>query len=98
MLPARQRQRPDPVQHVTEQPPVQMPLGQQQPIIPGMLDQPTACLHQPALQARRCIHYFTLSRNGVSGKSGAVQRLATRTKRTENLLSAELRARCQTHP
>ena len=31
-LPSRHRQRPDPVQHVTEQPPVQMPLGQRQPV------------------------------------------------------------------
>ena len=53
MLPARQRQRPDPPQHVAEQSPVQMPLNQQQPIIPGMLDQPTAGLHQHVLQARQ---------------------------------------------
>ena len=51
-LPARQRQRPDPVQHVTEQPPVQMPLGQQQPVVARVLDQPAAGLHQPLLQAR----------------------------------------------
>ena len=53
MLPARQRQRPDPVQHVAEQPAVQMPLGQQQPVIPRVLDQPAAGLHQPVLQARQ---------------------------------------------
>ena len=44
-LPARQRQRPDPVQHVTEQPPVQMPLRQEQPVIARVLDQSTARLH-----------------------------------------------------
>ena len=32
-LPTRHRQRPDPSQHVAEQPPVQIPLGQQQPAI-----------------------------------------------------------------
>ena len=32
-LPTRHRQRPDPSQHVAEQPPVQIPLGQQQPVI-----------------------------------------------------------------
>ena len=37
-LTTRHRQCPDPRQHVAEQPPVQMPLGQQQPIIPGVLD------------------------------------------------------------
>ena len=30
-----------------------MPLGQQQPVIPRVLDQPTAGLHQPVLQARQ---------------------------------------------
>ena len=38
-LPAWQRQRPDPVQHVAEQPAVQMPFGQQQPVIPRVLEQ-----------------------------------------------------------
>ena len=52
-LPARQRQRPDPVQHVAEQPAVQMPPGQQQPIVPRVLDQPTTRLHQAVLQARQ---------------------------------------------
>ena len=52
-LPTRHRQRPDPSQHVAEQPPVQIPLGQQQPVIPRVLDQPTAGLHQPVLQARQ---------------------------------------------
>ena len=52
-LPSRHRQRPDPLQHVAEQPAVQMPLGQQQPIVPRVLDQPTARLHQPVLQARK---------------------------------------------
>ena len=32
---------------------VQIPLGQQQPVIPRVLDQPTAGLHQPVLQARQ---------------------------------------------
>ena len=34
-LPSGHRQRPDPAQHVTEQPPVQMSLGQQQPVVAG---------------------------------------------------------------
>jgi hypothetical protein len=46
------RQSPDPPQHLAKQTPVQMPLGQQEPIIAGMLDQPAACFHQPLLQAR----------------------------------------------
>ncbi len=37
VLPARQWQRPDPVQHVAEQLAVQMSLGQQQPVIARML-------------------------------------------------------------
>ena len=52
-LTTRHRQRPDPAQHVAEQPAVQMPLGQQQPVIPRVLDQPTAGLHQSVLQARQ---------------------------------------------
>ena len=52
-LPTRHRQRPDPSQHVAEQPPVQIPLGQQQPVMPRVLDQPTSGLHQPVLQARQ---------------------------------------------
>ena len=39
-LTTRHRQCPDPTQHVAEQPAVQMPLGQQQPVIPRVLDQP----------------------------------------------------------
>ena len=44
-LPSGHRQRPDPAQHVTEQPPVQMSLGQQQPVVAGMFDQTAAGLH-----------------------------------------------------
>ena len=39
VLPARHRQRPDPPQHLAKQAPVQMSLGQQQPVVPGVLDQ-----------------------------------------------------------
>ena len=35
VLPARDRQRPDPPQHLAKQAPVQMSLGQQQPVVPG---------------------------------------------------------------
>ena len=44
-LPSGHRQRPGPAQHVTEQPPVQMSLGQQQPVVAGMFDQTAAGLH-----------------------------------------------------
>ena len=50
---AGQRQRPDPVQHVTEQPPVQMPLRHQQPGVAGVLHQPPTGLHQPLFEARQ---------------------------------------------
>jgi len=50
-LPARHRQRIDPPQHLAKQPPVQMSLGQQQPVVPGVLDQSPASLHEPLLQA-----------------------------------------------
>ena len=51
-LASRHRQRPDPPQHLAEQLPVQMPFGQEQPVVVGMLDEPTAGLHQPMLQTR----------------------------------------------
>src|SRR5260370_42064242 len=41
-----------------------MPLGQQQPVVARMLDEPSAGLHQPLLQAGQ--------RPGYSGASGAV--------------------------
>jgi hypothetical protein len=47
------RQRPDPPQHLDKQTPVQMPHSQQQPVVPGMLDQPPTSLDQPLLQARQ---------------------------------------------
>ena len=51
-LASRHRQRPDPPQHLAEQLPVQMPFGQEQPVVVGVLDEPTAGLHQPMLQTR----------------------------------------------
>ena len=48
-LPSRHRQHRQSVQHLVEQPPVKVALGQQQPVVAGMLDQPTAGLHQPML-------------------------------------------------
>jgi hypothetical protein len=51
VLPARHRQRPDPPEHRPEQASMQMPLGQQQPVVTGMLDQSPARLHEPLLQA-----------------------------------------------
>ena len=44
-LTAWHRQRPDPPQHLSEQLAVEMPLGQQQPVIPSVLEQPPARLH-----------------------------------------------------
>src|SRR6266851_7828943 len=44
MLPARQRQRIDPPQHLAKEASMQMPAGKQQPIIAGMLDQPPTSL------------------------------------------------------
>jgi len=52
-LPSRRRQRRKPRQHLSKQSPVQMPLGQQQPVVPCVLHQPPAGLHQPMLQARQ---------------------------------------------
>ena len=51
VLSVRHRQRPDPPQHLAKQVPVQTSLGQHQPVVPGVLDQPPASLHQPLLQA-----------------------------------------------
>ena len=48
----RHRQRPDPPQHVAEQPPGQMPFRQQEPVVPGVLHQPAAGFHQPLLETR----------------------------------------------
>jgi hypothetical protein len=46
VLPARHRQCIHPPENLAKQTPVQMPLGKQQPIIAGMLDQPSSGLHQ----------------------------------------------------
>ena len=51
-LSSRHRQRPDPPQHVAEQPPGQMPFRQQEPVVPGVLHQPAPGLHQPLLETR----------------------------------------------
>ncbi len=48
---SRHRQRGKPRQHLAEQPAVEMPLGQQQPVVPRVLNQPPAGLHQAVLQA-----------------------------------------------
>ena len=50
-LSGRHRQRIDAPDHAHEQPPREMALGQHQPVVPRMLDQPAASLHQPLLQA-----------------------------------------------
>src|ERR1039458_9093493 len=52
-LPGRHRQRTDPPYHARKQLPGQMALGQQQPVIPGVLDQSATRLHQSLLQARQ---------------------------------------------
>ena len=52
-LPRRERQRLDPPRHCPEEPPRQMSLRQQQPVIRGVLGQPAARLHQPLLQTRQ---------------------------------------------
>ena len=49
----RHRQRPDPPQHVAEQPPGQMSFRQQEPVVPRVLHEPSAGFHQPVLQARQ---------------------------------------------
>ena len=47
---SRHWQRPDPPQHVAEQPPGQMPFCQQEPVVPRMLHQPASSFHQPLLE------------------------------------------------
>ena len=42
LLPSSHRQRFDPSGHAPEQPPCEMALGQHQPVVSGVLDQPTA--------------------------------------------------------
>ena len=44
------RQRPDPPQHVAEQPPGQMTFHQQEPVVSRMLHQPASGFHQPLLE------------------------------------------------
>src|SRR6266849_3009955 len=51
VLPARQRQRIDPPQHLAKEASMQMPAGKQQPIIAGMLASRPPVLDQPLLQA-----------------------------------------------
>jgi len=53
LLPRRPRERLKPPQDRPEQPPRQVPFGQEQPVVPGVLDQPATRLHQPVLQARQ---------------------------------------------
>ncbi len=50
-LSRRNRQPGYPLAHPAKQPSRQMTLRQEQPIIPGMFHQPSACFHQPLLQA-----------------------------------------------
>ena len=52
-LPIRHRQGSNPQPHRSEQPPRQMTLRQQQPVVARGLNQTTAGLHQPLLQARQ---------------------------------------------
>ena len=52
-LSRRKRQPIDPPQHIGKQPPRQITLRQQQPIIAGMFHQPAARLHQPLLETRQ---------------------------------------------
>ena len=47
------RQCPEATEHVAEQPAVQMPLGQEQPVIPRVLDQTPAGLHPSVFEARQ---------------------------------------------
>ena len=51
-LSSRHWQRPDSPQHVAQQPPGQMPLCQQEPVVPRMLHQPAPRFHQPLLETR----------------------------------------------
>jgi len=52
-LPRRHRQGGDPSYHRPEEPPGRMALGQQQPVMPGVLDQSAARLHHSLWQARQ---------------------------------------------
>ena len=67
-LPTRQRQRPDPTQHVGEQPAVEVPLGQQQPVVAGMLDS------RPPVFIKRCCKLvsdqFLIGRDAATGYRG----------------------------
>ena len=53
----RDWQRPDPPEHRPEQPPRQVALGQQEPVVPGVLDQPPTRLDEALLETcqRRAI-------------------------------------------
>ena len=50
-LSRRKRQHRDPPHHTPKEPPRQMALRQQKPVVAGMLHQPSTRLHQPLLQA-----------------------------------------------
>jgi hypothetical protein len=47
----RHGQRPDPLEHRPEQPPRQMALRQQEPVVPGVLDQPSTRFDEALLEA-----------------------------------------------
>src|SRR5713226_759840 len=47
----RRRERRDPRQHATKQPPRQMTLCQQEPVVAGVFDQTSASFHQALLHA-----------------------------------------------
>ena len=51
-LSSRHWQRPDPPQHVAEQPPGQMTFRQEEPVVPCVLHQPASGFHQPLLETR----------------------------------------------
>lgn len=49
-LPSRHRQCSDPPNHAPEHAPREMALGQHQPVVPGVLNQPVARLHKPLIR------------------------------------------------
>jgi len=77
-LPCRYGQCLHPSQRAVEQPSSQMALGQQQPVVACVLDQPATGLHQPLVQtARRPVHSRSL-RSGCrrTGATGATPRVS----------------------
>ena len=65
----RHRQRPDPPQHLAEEPPVQMPFRQQEPVVPRMLHQ------RPPVFTSRCFRLVSDQRLIRGDRTSLRQRL-----------------------